>query len=133
MPLRDHSQDDDFYGQGFSRKGVVSVWVGTTPAPADARVDTLQDLCGVGYYRLSDQESNACDGDAATDLATLFEPISYASSFLPAVLDAAWQAGISKAFWITVQFDFEYRKEAVRRPIAPQPVFLGAFPYSDDD
>src|SRR5689334_12444520 len=52
MPLRDYSDDDDFYAQGFDREGVVSIWLELAPGKEDSNVDALQDLCGVGYYDL---------------------------------------------------------------------------------
>jgi hypothetical protein len=128
MALQDYSQDDDFFKQGFERKGAVSVWLGTEPAPRQAGVDTLQDLCGVGYYQLSDQESDNSTTPVA--IARLFEDVSYAGSFLPAIVEAARRQNITSAYWMTAQFDFAYDKARVRRPVADQPVFIGVFPYS---
>ncbi len=128
MPLCDHSDDHDFYTQGFERNGVVSVWAGLRPADDRADVDVLQDLCGVGYYALSDQEGQASDGDAVS-LGTLIEPLSYASSYLQAVVARAGARGVTHAHWLTVQYDFAYHPMRVTRPITDDPVFLGVFDY----
>jgi hypothetical protein len=130
MALKDYSEEADFYKQGFEHKGWVSVWLGTTPARSQDGVDTLQDLCGVGYYKLSDQESDS--SPAPVPVARLFEDVSYADSFLAAVLAAAQRMGIADACWMTAQFDFVYDRTKVRRPVADQPVFIGAFRYSAD-
>ena len=61
MTKPDRSDDDDFYDQGFDRKGFVSVWAGKIEPRLESEIDVLQDLCGVGYYRLSDQEGNNFD------------------------------------------------------------------------
>jgi hypothetical protein len=131
MALKDYSDEPDFYGQGFEHAGWVSVWLGTTPAPTGANIDTLQDLCGVGYYKLSDQESD--NSPSPVPVERLFEDVSYVDTFLPEVLASAKRAGIADAYWMTAQFDFVYDKAKVRRPIAPQPVFLGVFRYSADE
>ncbi len=128
MALRDHSDDDDFYSQGFERIGVVSVWAGLRPAGDRADVDVLQDLCGVGYYALSDQEGQACVGEAVP-LARLIEPLSYASTWLDAVVARARASGVTRAHWLAVQYDFAYDPMRVTRPIADDPVFLGVFDY----
>jgi hypothetical protein len=131
MALHDYSDDPDFYTQGFEHNGWVSVWLGTTPAPTQAGIDTLQDLCGVGYYKLSDQEGGG--SPTAVPVERLFEDVSYVGSFLPAVLEAAQRLGIATAWWMTAQFDFAYDKSKVRRPVAAQPVFVGVFRYSTDE
>ena len=131
MALKDYSDEPDFYDQGFEHKGWVSVWLGTTPAPTGGNIDTLQDLCGVGYYELSDQESH--NSSSAVPVGQLFEKISYAATFLTAVLAAAQRMDIATAFWMTAQFDFAYDKSKVRRPISEQPVFIGAFRFSADE
>ncbi|MEP6502351.1 MAG: hypothetical protein ABJD97_03405 [Betaproteobacteria bacterium] len=130
MALRDYSEEEDFYKQGFEHKGWVSVWLGTTPAHERDEIDTLQDLCGVGYYRLSDQEND--NSPTPVPVERLFEDVSYAGTFLPAVVAAARRLNIETACWMTTQFDFLYDKSRVRRPVADQPVFVGAFRYNVD-
>jgi hypothetical protein len=134
MPLRDYEalDEDDFYGQGFEREGVVSVWLGTEdPGVVDPKLDVLQDLCGVGYYNLDSTECTVLD--AATPLATLMGPISYSKSFLKAVVRAAAKRGITDCWWAFAQFDFAYDPKRVKRAIASQPVFLGVFKYVAED
>lgn len=132
MALRDYSEDDDFYTQDFERPGVVSIWVGTSPASIDQRsADVLQDLCGVGYYDLDNQEANS-SSPALADLGRLLEAISYSASFRAAAQARAEALGVGQACWVTVLFDFAYAPELVSRPVARDPIFLGVFSYSED-
>ena len=134
MPLRDYAEldEDDFYGQGFERAGVVSVWLGTEPpGTVDPNLDVLQDLCGVGYYSLDSNEVNLLDG--ASTLEAMFGPMSYSESYLPAVLKAAAKRGITACWWAVAQYDFKYDPKRVKRAIATQPVFLGVFKYVAKD
>jgi hypothetical protein len=126
---RKYSNDEDYYSQSFEKKGVLSIWLGMTDRSLDTDVDTLQDLCGVGYYELSEQESNSFNYDLV-DLKRLFADISYSQSFLDAVILAARKKGIEKARRVTVQYNFEYDPTKVTREIATDPIFLGAFSYS---
>lgn len=131
MALRDYSEDDDFYSQGFEKKGVVSVWLGMKDRSAERDVDTLQDLCGVGYYRLSDQESNSFGYELA-DLSQLLSGLSYSSSYASEVFAAARVQGIEKARRIVAQYDFAYDPTVVTREIDKDTVFLGVFRYVRD-
>ena len=127
MALRDYSEDDDYYAQGFERKGVVSVWLKTAPSNEDPRIDALQDLCGVGYYRLDNQEAFTL-GESAS-ISALLEHISYSATFSNDVVRRAEELGISSACWLLAQFDFEYDPSKVQRPISNRLAFIGAFPY----
>lgn len=134
MALHDYTALDeaDFYGQGFCREGVLSLWVGLDEVtPADNNVDCLQDLCGVGYYDGDAQESNSHGGQLVA-LDELLEEISFSTSFKTASLAVATARGISEARWVIVQYDFAYDPSRVKRPIQPDPVFLGVFEYVDD-
>lgn len=97
----------------------------------DPRTDTLQDLCGVGYYELSDQERNFLD-NPLTDVGQLLAPLSYASTFSDAVIAAASARNITEACSVVVQYDFAYDPEQVVRPIAESPVFIGVFEFSHE-
>ncbi len=130
MALRDYSEDDDFYSQGFEKKGVLSVWVGLKDRCEEKDVDTLQDLCGVGYYRLSDQESNSFDYQLV-DLSRLLADLSYSKSYIDDVVSAARGKGVEKARRVVVQYDFAYDPSVVAREIDEDPIFLGVFHYSD--
>lgn len=130
MAKTDYSDEDDFYTQGFEKEGVVSVWVSLQDHSADKDIDTLQDLCGVGYYKLSDQESNVFDYELV-DLSHLLADLSYSASYADDVISAARKKGIEKARRILVQYDFQYDPEKVTRSIADDPVFIGVFKYSD--
>lgn len=132
MALRDYAEldEDDFYGQGFGRDGVVSVWAGTIPAGGLApNVDILQDLCGVGHYSLDQQEVNVAD--APTSVDELLAPLSYSSSFVDAVSQAV--AGKDRFTYVVVQFDFAYDPSRVKRAIAADPRFIGVFDWNDDE
>jgi hypothetical protein len=129
MARRDYSEDDDFYTQGFERPGAVSIWVGMSPVSCDPPADVLQDLCGVGYYNLDNQEANS-SRPSLTDVGRLLEGISYSASFRVAARARAEELGVGEACWVTVQFDFAYALERISRPVAHDPTFLGVFSYS---
>ena len=134
MALRDYEalDEDDFYGQGFERKGLVSVWLGTKPVGrVNPKLDVLQDLCGVGFYDHDWTECNILE--AASTIEAVLAPISYSRSFLKAAKKAAAKRGISACWWAFFQFDFAYDPKRVKRKIAAQPVFIGAFRYRADD
>lgn len=61
MTRRDYSDDEDYYTQEFEQQDIVSVWLGMLGGEHDTEADVLQDLCGVGYYRLDDQEIHHVD------------------------------------------------------------------------
>ncbi|WP_426318767.1 hypothetical protein [Pseudoduganella sp. R-43] len=131
IALQDYSDDDDFYGQGFQRQNKVSVWVGLDGSRGEPELDVLQDLCGVGYYRLSDQEHYNFDF-AAVDLRDLIAPLSYSATFIGAAIATARKRGLEKARWVTVQYDFEYDPLKVTRQISSDPIFVGSFFYTAD-
>ena len=129
MARRDYSDDDDFYEQDFDQEGVVSVWAGLRDDEGDTELDVLQDMCGVGYYRLSDQENNCIDFQLV-GLRDLLKDLSYASSFMDDVVLAAEKKGIAEARWVVVQYDFQYDPSRVLRTVLKDPLFIGGFPYS---
>jgi hypothetical protein len=128
MSLRDYSEDDDYYTQPFERKGVVSIWLDVAPCEEDPRVDALQDLCGVGYYRLDNQE--AINLGERASIERLLRDISYSASFSANVVRQAQAMGIVSASWLLAQFDFNYDPSKVKRPISGKLVFIGAFQYA---
>lgn len=132
MAMKDYSDEDDYYTQGFEREGVVSIWIGLLGDEVDVGADVLQDLCGVGYYRLDDQESNSFDFETI-GVDKLLGDLSYSESFLAKSVEAARKRGLSEAKWVTAQYNFDYDPSRVRRPIAADPVFIGSFTYSEDE
>jgi hypothetical protein len=129
MPLKDYSDEEEFYTQGFEKDGVVSIWVGLTDDSNDPEgLDVLQDLCGVGYYDLHNQEANNFDFEKV-QLKKLLEEMSYSESFINEALASAQDKGLSEALWVTLQYDFDYNPEKVKREIADDPIFLGCFSY----
>ncbi|MGV3605886.1 MAG: immunity 22 family protein [Planctomycetaceae bacterium] len=135
MALHDYSEIDeaDFYGQGFERSGVLSIWAGQSDSSIDTEnLDVLQDLCGVGYYDLDNQEGN-CHGNKLVSLADLLRDLSYSESFMTSALQAAAALGISNARWVVVQYDFAYAPNRVKRAIHADPKFIGVFPYEVSD
>lgn len=128
MPDTNYTDDEDFYNQNFRKPGMVSIWAGLEP-DEESEVDVLQDLCGVGYYSLDDQEANCFDFQLV-DLRDLLQDMSYAGSFIEQACAAASALYIQQARWIIVQYDFEYQPAKVSRTIAPDPVFLGVFAYA---
>lgn len=127
MAKRDYSDEDGYYTQGFERDGVVSVWIQPKHASIDKDADALQDLCGVGYYRLEDQEANHVGGLAT--LSELFDGLSYAASFSADVIRKANEMGIETACWLLVQYDFAYDPGHALHPPTNDLVFIGVFPY----
>jgi hypothetical protein len=122
--------------QSFRKKGVVSIWVGLRkPDPeAMAGVDILNDLCGTGHYDLDDQEVSAIAGNfPKAPVADILRRLSYSSSFLAAALGAAKGKAIRHAYWALAQYDFAYDPARAQQPVAPDPVFLGAFDWTDDE
>ncbi|SEK09568.1 MULTISPECIES: hypothetical protein [unclassified Variovorax] len=130
MPRRDYSEDEDFYTQDFRSPGAVSIWLGYSQ-DFEQSTDVLQDLCGVGYYSLDEQEAN-CFSFELTKVERLLGEISYAAGFAAAAVKAAKSRNLSEARWVTVQFDFAYAPEKVTRPVAVDPIFLGVFRYSTE-
>lgn len=128
MALHDYSDDEDFYTQDFGCEGLVSIWLSSTEVSGDTVTDVLQDLCGVGYYNLDNQEANA--SPTIVPIEALLGEISYSATFLPQALSSASKLGISTARWATVQFDFAYDPTRVSRPVSLDPIFLGVFSYT---
>lgn len=132
MTINDYSNEPDYYDQGFEKDGVVSVWVGLTDGvDDDEEIDVLQDLCGVGYYDIDNQESNCLDFQSVT-LKKLIEEMSYSDSFIFEVITQAENMGISKAKWVVLQYDFEYDPNLIKRPIKNDPIYIGSFHYEED-
>ena len=131
MALRNYEEldEDDFYGQGFEKEGVVSIWIGTSkPGSVDPKADILQDFCGVGYYSLDQQEVEVLD--QLSTVEELLARISYSKSFVKAVKKAV---GDERGHWLVAQYDFKYNPKKVKRKIAKDPKFIGAFKYSTDE
>jgi len=122
-----YSEEDDYYTQNFEQAGVVSIWLARIEMVEDKNIDALQDLCGVGYYRLDNQEAINLGRLASVD--DLLRPISYSESFAVGAKLATQSRGIASAWWILVQFDFKYDPSRVRRPLSDDLLFVGAFPY----
>jgi hypothetical protein len=129
MAHRDYSEDEDYFTQDFVRDGIVSVWIGLSDCSSDMNTDVLQDLCGVGYYSLDNQEGNNFDFQLLP-VCVLLKELSYSSSFIEVAVEKANTMGLRQARWAVVQYDFEYSPTKVKRNIAADPVFIGTFEYS---
>jgi hypothetical protein len=70
-------------------------------------------------------------GGRAAPVATLLRRLSFFKPFLDEALRAAAERGIAEALWALMQLDFEYEAARVHRPVAADPVFLGAFPWHE--
>ncbi|MGF1767079.1 immunity 22 family protein [Enterovibrio makurazakiensis] len=117
MPLKDYSEEEDFYSQGFEKAGVVSVWLGIQDDAGDSEdIDVLQDLCGVGYYDLSNQESECFDYQLVP-ISKLLGNFSYSGSFSSEVMKVAESKGLQEARWAVLKYDFAYNPSKVRRSI----------------
>lgn len=135
MALKDYRamDENDYYGQGFSEEGFVSIWLGVEDTPPEQRenIDVLQDLCGVGFYDHDFTESNSFNFQLVA-VEQLLEGDCDADSFKNQAIQSARHKGIEAARYVFLQFDFAYNPSRVKRPIANDPVFIGVFPYSED-
>ncbi len=64
MALIDYESEntEEYYNQGFEKESLISICLGMEDDSNDEEnLDVLQDLCGVGYYDLDQQESNCFD------------------------------------------------------------------------
>ncbi|MEO9279195.1 MULTISPECIES: immunity 22 family protein [Acinetobacter] len=129
VSINDYSDENDYYSQEFEKEGTVSIWAGIFGEGVDTDLDILQDLCGVGYYRLDDQETNNFNFEMVS-LNKLLEDLSYSKSFINEVVSAAFEKGIVDCRWVIAQYDFSYKPSKVRRSIAKDPIFIGSFKYS---
>ena len=124
-------------GASYRKPGVVSIRVGVAEPDLKATrgVDILKELCGVDSYDPDDQEVILAPGRRRSPrpVADLVGQLSYSESFLPAVVAAAADRGIDRVYWAVAQFDFAYHPERVRTKVGPDPVFLGMFPWQEDE
>jgi hypothetical protein len=97
-------------------------------------VDLLKDLCGVDSYDLDDQEVSAIDGTfPKAGVDDVLGRLSYSSSFVKAASDAAAAKKVTKVYWALAQYDFAYKPEKARAPVADDPLFLGVFDWNDSE
>jgi hypothetical protein len=115
----------------FDREGLVSVWLGLSKPERDEGVDILSDLCGVEGYDVDAQDIVAVGNFEKAPIADILQQLSYSASFLGDAVRAAEARGIRSAFWALGQYDFAYDPARVYTPVAPDPVFIGSFPWSD--
>ena len=64
-------------------------------------------------------------------ITDILQQLSYSASFLDVAVRAAEARGIRSAFWALGQYDFAYDPARLDTPVAPDPVFIGTFPWSD--
>jgi hypothetical protein len=116
----------------FEKDGYVSLWVHTVrPDPGDTR-DVLIDCCGVDRYDIEEQESGG-DWDTPSPVSSLISQLSYSSSFFLAAVQGAKAKGVEEAFAVLAQFNFAYDPTKVTRPVEPGIIFIGFFPWNDED
>ena len=117
--------------KSFQKKGQVSIWVGLNKC--DPTVDILKDLCGVASYDVDSQE---CIVDVeewtSQPVEELLKALSYSESFFADARNAAQTLKIRDALYVLAQYDFAYDPKKVRKSVAPDPIFLGSFPWSDE-
>jgi hypothetical protein len=122
--------------QSFRKKGKVSLWVAVRKPDIKAMVgvDLLKDLCGVDSYDLDDQEVSAVeDTFPKADVADILGRLSYSSSFMKAALEAAATKKVTNVYCALAQYDFAYKPEKARPPVADDPLFLGVFDWNDSE
>ncbi len=132
MIKNDYSDEDDYYSQNFEKEGFVSIWIGILGGEIDSDLDVLQDLCGVGYYSLDNQESNNINFKMIK-LKKLLHDLSYSKSFINDVVNTASKRGIDECRWVIAQYDFDYTISRVKRTVAEDPIFIGSFKYSENE
>ncbi len=115
----------------FREKGLVSIWAGKTKP--DPTVDILKTLCGVEYYDVDKQAVFFEDDWTAKSLSHMLKEICYSNSFLDAAIAASKELKLRKCYYVVCQFDFKYDPQLVEGEVASDPIFLGAFPWSDSD
>jgi hypothetical protein len=112
----------------FEKKGVISLWLFREPEnPADAKKDVLKHFAGVDHYDLDSQEGVV--RESQTPIAELLGPLSFSESFRVQAAEAARKVGAPLAYGVLAQYDFEYDPGVFARPVAPDPMFLGTFPW----
>ena len=112
---------------------LLAFWVGLADeSTGGGEIDVLQDLCGVGYYNIENQESN-CHEFRVVSVVDLLGELSYSPTFRDDAVKAAIDKGVMKGRWVVAQYDFAYDPGRVKRSISSDPVFLGVFPYTRDD
>ncbi|HWG45497.1 MAG TPA: hypothetical protein VN688_22225 [Gemmataceae bacterium] len=114
---------------GFEKKGQVSLWAFLKEPAED--VDLMRELCGVDYYDLDDQEGNFSEDGKLTPLRQLISPLSYANSFIDEAERAAKDLRITESIGVMAQYDFAYDPTKITRQMAPDPIFLGSFPWHE--
>lgn len=117
----------------FDKDSVVSVWLGLTKPERDGGVDILHDLCGVQAYDLDFQDVVAVGEFEEAPALEVLRQLSYSRSFLTAAVRAAESRGVRTAFWAVAQYNYAYDHSRANVPIAPDPVFIGSFPWSDSE
>ncbi|MFK4050614.1 immunity 22 family protein [Acinetobacter venetianus] len=132
MIKNDYSDEDDYYSQNFEKEGFVSIWIGILGGEIDSDLDVLQDLCGVGYYSLDNQESNNINFKMIK-LKKLLHDLSYSKSFINDVVNTASKREIDECRWVIAQYDFDYTISRVKRTVAEDPIFIGSFKYSENE
>lgn len=132
MIKNDYSDEDDYYSQNFEKEGFVSIWIGILGGEIDSDLDVLQDLCGVGYYSLDNQESNNINFKMIK-LRKLMHDLSYSKFFINDVVNIASKRGIDECRWVIAQYDFDYTISRVKRTVAEDPIFIGSFKYSENE
>ena len=111
----------------------MSVWINIRKPNLKTK-DVLKDLCGVDYYDLDDQEVSAVDETLPrANVDDILGRLSYSTSFLKAALEAAAKKKVTKAYCALAQFDFAYKPEKARQPVAVDPLFLGIFDWNDSE
>src|SRR6266404_4277991 len=85
--------------------------------------------------KLSDEQEVAAAGDTfpKTTVAAILSRLSYSSSFLGPVNQAAAKKKVNQAYWALAQYDFAYNPERVRGAVAKDPLFLGVFDWNDSE
>jgi hypothetical protein len=113
----------------FEKRGWVSIWAGLTDE--DREKDVLKELCGVDYYDVDYQENIIAPDWQLVPVQQLLLKLSYSDSFLESAVRAALKKGIEQARLVVMQLNFKYDPSRVTKKVSSDPVFLGAFKWTD--
>ena len=125
---------------------VVSVWVATVPfvdipkdywlpdydGEDDAPWNQFSHDFGFGSYDTDFVESYFHEPDGnVVPVEDLIKPLSYASSFVDAVVQRASEIGVAKTSYVYLVYNFKYDESVTGRHKSDCLRFVGVFPYDD--
>ena len=88
---------------------------------------------GFGYYNDDFVEAYFDETEKKiVPISTLIAPLSYASSFAPAVVKRSKTMGVSETSYVFLMYNFKYDPKVTGKDRSDFFRFVGVFPYKDD-